>query len=82
MDRDVHDPLYWIEKYTPTVFAVARAIVESSGSDPDGQVPGEGPAPIWTDNVKAAKSAIARTAVMLRANGYPEAATFLAKEAE
>lgn len=80
-ERSHYDPLYWIERETPTVFAVARAIVEGSGSNPDSTVLFEGPAPVWTDHVREAKSAMRRTAIMLRANGFTAAAAFLDGEA-
>lgn len=71
----------WIQRETPTVFGVARAIVEGSGGDPDARVRWEGPAPVWTDHVNEAKLAIRRTAMMLRATGFEDAAVFLDKEA-
>lgn len=71
------DPTYWVRRENPIVFAVARAIVEGAGGNPDARVPFEGPAPVWTDHTRAAKAAMRRTAIMLRANGFQDAAAFL-----
>src|SRR5438445_182080 len=78
---EIYDPLYWIRRENPTIFAVARAIVEGGGGNPDARVPFEGPAPVWTDNTSRARAALKRTAIMLRVNGFMAAATFLDSEA-